>query len=76
MAALPVLTRVSNPLGLVEVSARQGEDGKVHLVRRIELAERKANADQAAQVRDLLVAWLAPAGRELLLRPPAGPAKK
>jgi hypothetical protein len=76
VAALPVLTRVSNPLGLVEVSARQGEDGKVHLVRRIELAERTANADQAAQVRDLLVAWLAPAGRELLLRPPAGPAKK
>jgi hypothetical protein len=76
VAALPPPAHASNSLGLVEITSTQGDEGNVHVVRRIELAERTANADQAAQVRDLLVAWLAPAGRELLLRPPPGPAKK
>jgi hypothetical protein len=69
VAALPVPVRASNPLGLVEVTATQGADGKVHVVRRIELAGRTARADQAAQVRELLVAWSSPASRELILTP-------
>jgi hypothetical protein len=69
VAALPVPVRTSNPLGLVEVTATQGADGKVHVVRRIELTGRIARADQAGQVRELLVAWNDPASRELILTP-------
>jgi hypothetical protein len=76
VAALPEPARVSNPVGLVEITSTQGADGKIHVVRHIELAERTATADQTAQVRALLVAWLAPVGRDLLLRPPAKPPQK
>jgi hypothetical protein len=76
VVALPGPARVSNPVGLVEITSTQGGDGKVHIVRRIELAERTVTADQAAQVRALLVAWLAPASRDLLLRPPAKAPQK
>lgn len=76
VVALPEPARVSNPVGLVEITSTQAGDGKIHVVRRIELAERTATADQAAQVRALLVAWLAPVGRDLLLRPPAKAAQK
>jgi hypothetical protein len=75
-AALPLPARVGNPVGLVEITSTQGADGKVHVVRRLELAERTARADQAAQVRELLVAWLAPSARGLLLRPPTEAPKK
>jgi Domain of Unknown Function with PDB structure (DUF3857)/Domain of Unknown Function with PDB structure (DUF3858) len=76
VAALPVPASVSNPVGLVEIASTQDADGTIHLVRRIGFSERAAAADQAAQVRELLVAWLAPSGRDLLLRPPASPVKK
>ena len=66
---MTVLTE--NDLGRVEVTAAQGADGKVHIVRRIELKARTAKAGQAAQVRELLVAWNSPASRELILAPPA-----
>ena len=71
VAALPVTVLTENDLGRVEVTAAQGADGKVHIVRRIELKARTAKAGQAAQVRELLVAWNSPASRELILAPPA-----
>jgi hypothetical protein len=75
IAALPTAAKLGNGVGSVEVSSSH-EGRSTHIIRRITLAEQVVAAPDAAKVRELLVAWLSPAGRELLLRPPAKAAAK
>lgn len=75
-AALPLATKVDNMLGTVEVTAGQDATGTIKVVRRCELVQRVAKADQARETRALVAAWNAPATRTLLLRPGGKDAAK
>lgn len=76
VAALPSTARVSNDAGTVATEGQLLPDGRFRLTRRIELRLPIVQATAAAQVRALLTAWLSPAERELLLRPPEESAAK
>ncbi len=71
VAALPATAKVTNDFGTATTEGQLLPDGRVRLARHIELRLPVAQPQQAAQVRALMTAWLSPAGRELLLRPPA-----
>ena len=76
VAAAPVAQKVANAAGSVEVVSSL--DGRALRVgRRLELRGAIVATPDVAALRELLVAWRSTAGRELLLRPPAGkePAK-
>jgi hypothetical protein len=68
--AFPTTAKVSNDTGTVATEVQVLPDGRLRLTRRIELRLPIVQATEAAQVRALLTAWLSPAGRELILRPP------
>ncbi|MFI5166526.1 MAG: DUF3857 domain-containing protein [Thermoanaerobaculales bacterium] len=70
VAAAPATAKAGNDAGEVAISGETLPDGRVRLIRRIELRRAIVPATEAAQVRALLTAWLSPAGRELILRPP------
>jgi hypothetical protein len=70
VAAFPTTAKVSNDTGTVATEVQVLPDGRLRLTRRIELRLPIVQATEAAQVRALLTAWLSPAGRELILRPP------
>lgn len=72
VAAMPESVRVSNEIGAVVAGGRQLAGGRIEIGRRIELRRSVVPAGESARVRALLARWLAPAGRELLLRPPTG----
>ncbi len=71
VAAFPAPTRVSNEIGTVVAGGRRLADGRLEIGRRIEMRPRVLPAEASAPMRALLAPWLAPAGRELVLRPPA-----
>jgi hypothetical protein len=73
VAAMPESVRVSNEIGAVVAGGRQLAGGRIEIGRRIELRRSVVPAGESARVRALLAPWIAPAGRELVLRPPAGP---
>ncbi|TAM44747.1 MAG: DUF3857 domain-containing protein [Acidobacteria bacterium] len=76
VAAFPAATRVSNEIGTVVAGGRRLADGRLEIGRRIEMRPRVLPAEASAPMRALLAPWLAPAGRELVLRPPtAAPAR-
>ncbi len=70
VAAMPASVRVSNEIGAVVAGGRQLAEGRIEIGRRIELRRRTVPAGESARVRALLAPWLAPAGRELVLRRP------
>ncbi|MEW6338714.1 MAG: DUF3857 domain-containing protein [Acidobacteriota bacterium] len=79
VAALPVPVTVANGAGRVEVRAETAAEDKgvtrVTFVRRLALETSRLSGGDAAQARELLVAWGSPASRGVLLRPPAVAAK-
>ncbi len=76
VAAFPAAAPVRNDTGSVTVAGALLPDGRVRLTRTLELHRALVPAVEADQVRALLTALLAPAGRELILRPPAEAGKK
>jgi hypothetical protein len=71
VAAMPESVRVNNGIGAVVAGGRQLAGGRIEIGRRIELRRCVVPAAESARVRALLAPWIAPAGRELVLRPPA-----
>ncbi len=69
VAALPVAVAVRNAVGEVAVKVEARSDGRVRIVRRIELAGNEVPAAAAEDVRALVNAWRDPAARSLLMRP-------
>lgn len=73
-AGLPAPAETRNEAGSLAVGSEVSEDGSRVSVRRVlSLAGRLVPAARAAEARELLVAWTAPASRGLLLRPPSEP---
>lgn len=74
--ALPEGARAETAAGVAETRATIESDGTISLRRHLELRLGVVPAAAARDVRALLVAWRSPAGRELILRPPADAGAK